>query len=114
VELWKDRTHYRKSGFNIRTVSTVIAEGRARKTQVGVETNYCICPGWMITVTGRIKMCGCKRSPIIGDIWNGVKPVWNKIMEDSGGYDDKRCFKGLERWALKKGLKETRQLDLDL
>lgn len=96
--LWRKKAaRHCHSHFEIRDVSNhVIAEGRAKKTGSGWEEG-CVCPDLFIRPDGEIKLCGCTRSPVIGDVWNGIESKWEKIIYDHEGFNDERCYKALRR-----------------
>jgi len=99
--MWKSRAkRHQHSHYEVRDVSrSVIAEGRAKRTGSGWEEG-CVCEDMLIRPDGKVKLCGCARSPIIGDIWNGIDEKWEKIIKENEDYEDQRCYK-----ALKKGEK---------
>lgn len=55
------------------------------------------CDNIIIKPDGKLKMCGCTNSPIIGDIWNGIDNEWQKKMDDSKRFQDEMCFKSFSR-----------------
>ena len=94
VNLWRKRANIHKySHFEIRNVShSVIAEGRAKRTGSGWEEG-CVCSDLLIRPDGKIKLCGCAKSPVIGDVWSGIKDKWEKVIQENEGYQDERCYK---------------------
>ena len=94
--LWKHRSERRGSGYEIRDVTKSpngpIVTGRAKKTQSGWATGCC-CSEVMIIPSGKIKLCGCRNSPIIGDVWYDIEDKWKKHME-TDEYRDTNCFNG--------------------
>lgn len=98
IDIWQRRANvHRHSNFEIRDVSNhVIAEGRAKKTQVGYEEG-CVCSDIMIKPDGKIKLCGCLRSPVIGDIWQGIDEKWERVINSNDGYRSSNCYKGINK-----------------
>jgi hypothetical protein len=94
VDLWMRRK------YEIRNVSQktggAIAVGRAKKTGVGWDEDICVCPGRMIRATGKIHACGCKKSPVIGHVRTGITQEWEDALNDSGGYANEECIKGMD------------------
>lgn len=103
VDLWTTRAKNRQSGFEIRNVtqsySGVATEGRAKKTGSG-WSDHCVCNDIIIKPDGKLKLCGCAKSPVIGDIWNGIDEKWEKRMQDKR-YTDERCYKSLRKGGKK-------------
>lgn len=95
--IWKRRVERKVYGYEIRDVTKStygpIAMGRAKKTQSGWATGCC-CSDIMLIPSGKIKLCGCRNSPIIGDVWNGIEDKWQKYMETNEEFLDTRCFNG--------------------
>ena len=94
--LWTKRANIHKhSHYEIRDVSHhVIAEGRAKKTGSGWEEG-CVCNDMLIKPDGKIKLCGCKRSPVIGDVWSGIETKWQTVIYENEDYNNERCYKAL-------------------
>ena len=97
VDIWRRHTQrHAPSGYEIRDVSNhVINQGRAVRTQIGQEKG-CPCPDLVIKPNGKIRACGCTRSPCIGDIWNGFTSEWEEIIYDHEGFNDERCYKAIK------------------
>lgn len=99
VNLWTIRAKDRASGYEIRDVtkanSGIIAEGRAVKTGSGWNTDDCVCPDIFIAPDGKIKLCGCKKSPIIGDTNSGIESKWKNIIDNNDNFNDTHCCKSL-------------------
>ena len=91
---WKKRSRDRRSGYEIRDVTTsftgITAQGRAKRNNL-TDTNHCICPGIFINPQGGVKMCGCENSPIIGTIWSGIEDKWQEFM-NTQEYNNTQCF----------------------
>ena len=49
-----------RSRAGVRSVSTILAAGRARKTGVATTTDRCPCPELYVDPRGRLWSCGCK------------------------------------------------------
>lgn len=101
VDYWEKRARqHRHSGFEIRNVTInpdgIAAQGRAKSTGSGWG-EHCVCPDFIIKPNGNIKLCGCEKSPKIGDIWNGISDYWTKKMQNSEKYQDERCYKAFKR-----------------
>ncbi len=47
----------------------------------------------MLKHDGKIKMCGCTNSPIIGDIHNGIEKNWRDYMQKIK-YQETNCYFG--------------------
>lgn len=102
--LWRRRA--KRDGWNspryfeIRDVtqssSGVIAEGRAKRTGSGWNENDCVCPDLLIRPDGKIKLCGCKKSPIIGNVWYGIDEKWEKVIYEDDSFNDTRCYKSIK------------------
>jgi len=94
---WTDRSHAKHGGYEVRDVTKqndgISGQGRAKKS--GFDGTHCVCSDFIIKPDGKIRMCGCTRSPVIGDVWNGIEKEWEKKMDDSGGYEGTRCYKDL-------------------
>jgi len=103
VDLWTNKVKNRQSGFEIRNVaqssSGVAAEGRAKKTGSG-WSDHCVCNDIVIKPNGKLKLCGCTKSPVIGDIRYGIDEKWEKRMWEEK-YQDERCYKSLRKGGKK-------------
>jgi len=102
VDLWtRYANQHRRSGFEIRNVtnshSGVIAQGRAKRTQVGWNENDCICPDIIIKPDGKLKACGCTGAPVVGDIWQGIDHKWEKILFEDDTFGEANCYKYWKR-----------------
>jgi hypothetical protein len=79
VNLWK-RMSKDNHNYNFRDVAHsgggVSNQGRAARTGAG-QGNHCVCSDIIIKPDGRLKMCGCHFSPIIGDIWRGISKEYD-------------------------------------
>lgn len=100
VDLWTSRANvHRHSHFEIRDVTRsekgIIKSGRAIRTYTWQDEEGCICSDILIRPDGKIKLCGCTKSPIIGDIWSGIEEKWEKIIQEDEGYQDVNCFRGI-------------------
>jgi hypothetical protein len=97
AELWKKNSGHQGSHYEIRDVTRsrdgAIAQGRAMRTGSGWAKG-CVCADNIIRPDGEIKMCGCTKAPIIGNVWNGIDDKWIKIME-SDTFGNTRCYQGL-------------------
>jgi hypothetical protein len=100
VALWKSRSDNRRDHYEIRntqnSVGGVIAEGRAAKTGSGWNTDDCVCPSYLIRPDGKIKACGCKIAPIIGNIRDGIEDKWKEAIE-SEDFRWSECYKSYLR-----------------
>ena len=97
-DMWRRRANaHNRSHFEIRDVSRhVVAEGRAKRTGAGWEEG-CVCNDMLLKPDGKIKLCGCKKSPVIGDIWSGITKEWEDIIYNDEGFQDERCHKGIKK-----------------
>lgn len=97
-EIWRNRAKNRESHFEIRDVSAsyrgAIAEGRGKRTGAGWSEG-CGCPDLLIRPDGKIKICGCQKAPIIGDVWSGIEEKWEKIIYEDEQFKDDLCYKAL-------------------
>ena len=99
VDLWKRNANkHRHTGFEIRNISNdVQAQGRAKKTGSGWG-EHCVCSDLLIRPDGKIKLCGCTNSPIIGDIWSGISDKYEKIISSDKWYNaDEQCWNSIKR-----------------
>jgi len=96
IELWtKKANQHKHSGYEIRDVSRhVIKEGRAKITGEGFEDG-CVCSDIMIKPNGDLKLCGCLKSPIIGNIYNGIEEKYQGIINNDSGYINTNCYKNI-------------------
>lgn len=99
VSMWnKYANQHRRSNFEIRDVTKnyegVRAQGRAKKNNVGWSED-CICSDFIIKPDGKVKLCGCEKSPIIGNVWDGISKSWENKMNKSEKYYETRCYKEL-------------------
>lgn len=101
VDLWKRQATNRGSGFEIRDVTKsyhgVLNAGRATRTQSYQCENGCVCSDLLIQPDGNIKLCGCRKAPIIGNVWGGIEEKWGKVIQDDEGYLNCRCYQGVGR-----------------
>lgn len=93
---WEHMVMSKVQGFGVRNVASsyngVSATGRAKRTQVGYSS-HCVCPDHIIAPDGKIKMCGCERSPVIGTVRRGFNSVYEKLQGDQ--YRD--CIKDFSK-----------------
>lgn len=100
VRTWASKAQrHSYSHYEIRDVtrshSGVAAVGRAKKTGAG-SSDHCVCSNIFIRPDGKIKLCGCARSPIIGDVWEGITEKWEDVINNDDGYRDINCYKGVK------------------
>ncbi len=97
-DLWSRRanTHGRNTGYELRDItqsmSGVIGQGRARKN--GYTNEGCVCSDIIIKPDGKLRLCGCARSPVIGDVWSGIEEKWQNYRDDNGMYHNTNCAFG--------------------
>jgi len=95
VDYWTKMSKRDWSHYEIRNVeqsnSGPAAQGRAKKH--GYWGEQCVCNDIIIKPDGKLKMCGCSRSPVIGDVWRGIDEKWEKFMEKDK-YNDTKCYFG--------------------
>jgi MoaA/NifB/PqqE/SkfB family radical SAM enzyme len=102
VDLWTRRSKARGSGYEVRDVTRghngVIAQGRAKRENTGWNEDDCPCGDIIIKPDGRLKLCGCTGSPIIGDVWDGMEKKWEEVWgnPEYEGFHDTRCWKSLK------------------
>ncbi len=96
-DTWRRRADMKHGGFELQDVTInndgIAGQGRAKK--IGYNGSHCVCSDYIIKPDGKIRMCGCTRAPVIGDVRNGIEYDWQKKMEDSGGFEGTRCYKDL-------------------
>ena len=98
VSLWHRKANQHKhSGYEIRDATrggyydNIAAQGRAKKN--GYTGKHCVCPGIVIKPDGKLRLCGCTKSPVIGDIWSGITEYWENVINyDEDGYRNDECF----------------------
>lgn len=98
IRLWSSRAvQHRRSHYEIRNVTNsyrgLIGQGRAKK--LGYSSEGCVCADLLVKPDGQIRLCGCTRSPVIGDIWSGITYEYQELTANSEGYQDHRCCKHL-------------------
>ena len=92
--MWENKSKIGNYNYELRDVSNhVIAEGRAIKTGSGWEEG-CVCTDIIIKPTGKLRLCGCINSPIIGDIHRGIDKKWEDVMH-SDHFENERCYKSI-------------------
>ena len=100
VKLWSNRARkHEHSHFEIRNVAaswrSIAGQGRAKKN--GYTDEHCVCDSIIIKPDGKLRLCGCTRSPVIGDIWSGIEDKWQKVIEDNKGYQGTNCYKSITK-----------------
>jgi len=97
VDLWtRQANQHRHSHYEVRNLNNNVAgQGRAAKTGSGWG-EHCVCEDFILRPDGKIKLCGCTHSPIIGDVWHGVAAKWQDKI-DSDKFQDSRCYQALKR-----------------
>ncbi len=95
-DLWRRWANVHKhSHFEIRDVQhAVIVQGRAKRTQTGWVDDDCVCPDVIIKPDGKLRLCGCTRSPVIGDVREGIEEKWEEVL-DSDGFKETNCYKSM-------------------
>ena len=97
METWRKRSKTTYNGYELRNVTEqndgIAGQGRAKK--MGYGGKRCVCSDYILKPDGTIRMCGCTRSPVVGDVWGGVEIEWEKEMNGSDGYAGTRCYKDL-------------------
>ena len=96
-DLWKKRSsQHTRSNFHIRDTSDHISgQGRAKKN--GYDFTHCICSNIILKPDGKIRLCGCTRSPVIGDIWEGIDQKWQDVIYENEGYQNSNCYRDIEK-----------------
>jgi MoaA/NifB/PqqE/SkfB family radical SAM enzyme len=100
VKLWsRNANQHRHTGYEIRTVDrssdNIVAQGRAKKN--GYYGKHCVCSTPIIKPNGKIRLCGCTNSPVIGDVWEGIDEKWDDVICNNEGYQDVNCYKGISK-----------------
>lgn len=85
VELSQDMFHdsidekvveaFKKARRIRNTENSIVGNGRGREylgLEEGEEDDKCCCPTWQVQPDGVIKQCGCDRSPVIGNLDDGI------------------------------------------
>jgi len=105
IDSWVKNTWQRNRsspGFEIRDVtqsrSGIIAQGRAKRTGSGWNTDDCVCADHIIKPDGQIRLCGCIDAPVIGTIWDGIQEEWTALI-DAENFHDHGCYKQLKKVA---------------
>lgn len=100
VAYWEKRAKDgwgKHTNFEIRDVSKsrggAIRTGRAKRTGEGWG-EQCVCGDLIVKPDGKVRMCGCEKSPIIGSIRNGISKTWEAWMSENEKYQDTRCYFG--------------------
>jgi hypothetical protein len=98
VDLWTKRANqHTNNRYEIRNVTNsyigVIGQGRAKKN--GYDGKHCVCPDIIIKPDGKIRLCGCTKSPVIGDVFYGIEKKWEDIIYNDDGYNNEKCYKGI-------------------
>lgn len=85
----------------------VIPEGRAKNNRYvyAERKNSCVCNDLFIKPDGKIKLCGCKNSPVIGNVYNGIEEKWQDIIYNDDSYNDYKCYKYISDKSIRKKLK---------
>jgi hypothetical protein len=95
-KLWEQRS--KTPGYGLKDVTRsndgIVGQGRAKK--IGYNGKHCVCPGLLIKPDGKIKLCGCTKSPIVGDVLSGIYQKWEKII-DSDDYRESECIKSVRK-----------------
>lgn len=102
IDMWTRRSKNgggKGSHFEIRDVSNsrdgVIEAGRAKRTGSGWAEG-CVCSDIFIKPDGKLRLCGCIRSPVIGDIWQGIDEKWTNVIQEDEGYQGTNCYKDID------------------
>ena len=100
IELWKRRASvHGHSHFEIRNTyssyNSIAGQGRAKKN--GYDGKHCVCSDIIIKSDGKVRLCGCTRSPIIGNIWDGISDEWQEKMNDERYTNGERCYKDFKK-----------------
>ena len=96
IDMWKRQSKNMNSHFEIRDVSRSLdgasAVGRAKKTGAGWAED-CVCADIIIKPDGRLKACGCTRSPYIGNVFSGIDEKYEELLE-SDNFRNTNCYFG--------------------
>jgi len=99
--LWRSRAEaHGWSYYQIRNVMVSangpIAQGRGKRTGAGYAEG-CPCSDIIIKPDGKLRLCGCERAPVIGDVWSGISNEWEDIitgekpLKNGKPYQDTNC-----------------------
>ena len=106
IDLWTRRAKKINNGIDrgftgfairdvTRSVDGVSAVGRAAHTGSGWG-KHCVCEDRVIMTSGKIRLCGCLRAPIIGDVWHGINSHWKEALQNDEKFLDVPCYKNLK------------------
>ena len=96
-ELSLDPYHIRPEEEVIKAFGKKIRNVYGREVNNGNYTagsDMCCCPDKQIMINGDIRLCGCDESPIIGDIFNGIKPKFEKLLAN---LSCDACYKDIKK-----------------
>jgi MoaA/NifB/PqqE/SkfB family radical SAM enzyme len=101
VELWKNRSKCssfnNRNNYQIRDVTIshggVVKSGRAIRSGVWQDESNCICPNIHISPNGDVKLCGCRNSPILGNVNTSVDDESLEFFRDN----DIDCIKSMTK-----------------
>lgn len=100
--LWRRKAEQHKtSGYGVRSVAFDRLSGTGRaKTRLALDFDHCVCNGLIIKPTGKIRLCGCTRSPVIGNIWDGITEEYQEIMYNDDGYQGTQCYRDINNHTI--------------
>ena len=89
INLWEHNT------WEIRNAGTggLLNQGRTKENQLAANDG-CACTSHLIQPNGKIRLCGCLDSPIIGNIYNGIEEEW-EIVINSDEFRETECHQNL-------------------
>ncbi len=95
-KLWERNS---KSGHNYELRDVTIQNdgiaGQERAKKNGYTGSYCVCSDIIIKPDGKLRLCGCNNSPVIGDVSSGITEEWERKINDSGGFHNSSCHQDL-------------------
>lgn len=94
--IWNKKVYeYHSPYYQIKDNSEKLAnQGRAKKNHL-TNLKHCLCDILIVKPNGDIKMCGCEKSPIIGDIWKGIDEKWERLLS-SAEFSRTNCYQSVK------------------
>jgi MoaA/NifB/PqqE/SkfB family radical SAM enzyme len=109
-KLWHGRSA-KNHGYEIRNVTHshdgIAGQGRAKRN--GYSGDHCVCSNIIIKPDGKLKLCGCTKAPVIGDVNRGIMPEWQDYIDNDGSYRETNCWSTGLRFEEKKSLARKRK-----
>lgn len=83
LNIWRKTKEYRLRDVS-KSFNGIVGMGRAEEN--GYSGDHCICEDYIIKTSGKVYLCGCKESPLVGSVDEGIQLEWS-------GHADCRCYK---------------------